>query len=178
MPQIILRRLAGLAVIGLITALAAACGPHSGGTTSADQASARAAASSAMANPTVSAELGQARNLVKTCFAGTPTQQLSQVHLVFASSATGEHGPQVVAARAKTFGCLGIPENQRQNFVNDALTAAEHANPKLTTHDGRVTYFEATLPQLILKYKNAGATPGASQAPGATPQPAITGSRA
>lgn len=178
MTRITLRRLGFAALAILILAMAAACGASSSSKTAAGKASARAAASSAMANPTVSAELGQAKALVRTCFAGTPTQQLSQVHLVFASSATGTHGPEVVAARNKTFSCLGIPASQRQNFVNDALTAAGHASPKLTTHAGRVTYFEVTLPQLVLKYKNAGATPGTSIAPAATPYPTITGSRA
>src|SRR6516165_3254138 len=138
--------------------------------------SAHSAISSIEANPTTSAEAAQAKALVKSCFAGTPLQQIHQIHLVFLSSASGKNGAAVTQARDTTFTCLGIPADKRQAFINDALTAAEHANPKLTTHAGRVNYLEVTLPQLVLKYKGqAGytppASPGAGTVPGTAPSP-------
>ena len=150
--------------VALLAALAlAACGASSHSGAAADRSTAAAAASSIMADPTVSADVSQAKALVASCFTGTPLQQIHLVHLVFLSSATGKHGAEVVAARDKTFGCLGIPPDQRQAFINAALAAAEHGN--LATHDGRVTYLEGTLPGLVLRYKGLpaqSASPSAS----------------
>jgi hypothetical protein len=170
---------AALALALLLAVLTAACSGHgsAGAEASSGKAAGASALASATANPTVAAELTQAKALVKTCFAGTPTQQIHQVHVVFLSSATGKNGAQVQAARTTTFGCLGIPPDQRQNFINDALTAAEHASPKLTTHDGRVNYFEVTLPRLVLKYKAAASgapSSGAAVIPGTSTTPAPT----
>jgi len=151
-----LARLAAAALFAAVLALAAGCTSKASG----DSAAAKGAVASATANPTVSAEMTQAKALVAHCFAGTPVQQVHQVHLVFASSATGKNGPAVVAARDKLFSCLHISDPaQRQAFTNAALTAAEHGH--LTTHAGRVTYFEVTLPQLVLQAGN-GASPSAS----------------
>src|SRR6516225_6847869 len=172
------KTLGGIAIAVLITALAACGSSHhsSANPTTLVPTGAVGAVSSAAANPTVSAEAVQAKALVKSCFAGTPLQQLHQVHLVFLSSASGKNGAAVTQARDTTFTCLGIPKDKRQAFVNDAITAAEHANPKLTTHAGRVNYLEVTLPQLVLKYKGqAGytppASPGAGTVPGTAPSP-------
>jgi hypothetical protein len=144
----------------------AACGSKSGSAAGAES-SARGAIASATANPTTAADLHQAKMLVEHCFAGTPLQQAHQVHLVFLSRAAGKNGPAVVAARDKTAACMGISKSDEQPFFNDAITAAEHANPRLTTHAGRVKYFEITLAGLVLKYSNAasatgGPTPGIS----------------
>jgi hypothetical protein len=165
----------------LIAVLATACGTHHASANpttlvpTGAASSAHSAIQSIQANPTTSADIAQAKALVKSCFAGTPLQQAHQVHLVFLSSATGKHGPDVVAARDKLASCLGISKSDEQPFFNDAVTAAEHANPKLTTHDGRVQYFEVTLPGLVLKYSKAGytppASPGAGTVPGASPSP-------
>jgi hypothetical protein len=158
----------GLAMAVLAAALAGCTSKSHAG----DAGAAKSAAASATANPTVAAELDQAKLLVKTCFAGTPLQQVRQVHLVFLSSATGKHGPDVVAARDKTFSCLGINDKAaRQAFLNDSITAAEHGH--LTTHDGRVTYFSVTLPQLVLKHGGTAAGVGTS-----TAQPSIPGTTA
>jgi hypothetical protein len=157
-----------MAVLSLLLALVAGACTSKGGHVS----SAKSAAASVTANPTVAAELDQAKLLVKTCFAGTPLQQARQVHLVFLSSAAGKHGPEVVAARDKTFSCLGINDPaKRQAFLNDAITAAGHGH--LTTHDGRVTYFSVTLPQLVLKHGGTAAGVGTS-----TAQPSIPGTTA
>jgi hypothetical protein len=181
------RRIGAAALLALSLVLAA-CSASKGSAPGAEASSAQAGYSSAKAsieaNPTTAAELAQAKALVAKCFAGTPLQQIHQVHLVFASSATGKNGPAVVAARNTTLGCMGISPADRQPFTNDAITAAEHANPKLTTHDGRVHYFEVVLPGLVLKYSNAapGGHPGASPSstPAATPAPTatVTGSSA
>jgi hypothetical protein len=159
------RVLAALALLTGLSLLLAACGPNGSGQAGAGQTRAAAAASSALANPTVSAEADAFKGLVASCFPKTPLAQLKTVHVVFLESAHGKNGDAVQAARAKLFGCLGIPDDKRQDFVNDGLTAALHANPKLTTHAGRVTYFEVTLPQLVLKYKGAAT---ASGTPGST----------
>ena len=161
----------GLALI--LGIMLAACGGSHSGHSGAAASSAAAAASSAKAsieaNPTTAAELAQAKALVKSCFPAAPLDQIHTVHLVFLSSATGKNGSAVVAARTKLFDCLGIPQQSRTAFKNDALTAAEHA--KLTTHAGRVTYFEETLPGLVLKYKQTAgpADTGSNDSPTATP---------
>jgi hypothetical protein len=136
---------------------------------------------SATANPTVAAELNQGKALVASCFPGTLLQQVRTVHLVFLSSVHGKHADEVTAARDKVFTCLHISDPaQRQAFVNDAGEAALHASPKLTTHAGRVQYFEITLPKIVLKDGGTAAGMGTSTAqpsiPGApvSPSPAVT----
>jgi hypothetical protein len=141
----------GLALAALLAT--AGCGGSHGGTPSGNASSAQARISSA-ASAIPSADIAQAKALVAKCITGTPVQQVHTVHLVFLSSATGKNGPAVVAARTQVFGCLGVPENQRTNFENDALKAAEHA--RLTTHDGRMTYFGTTLPALLAQCQKAG----------------------
>ena len=136
--------------------------------------SAHSAINSIEANPATSAEAVQAKALVKSCFAGTPLQQIHQIHLVFLSSASGKNGAAVTQARDTTFTCLGIPADQRTAFKNDAITAAEHG--KVYTKAGAKAYLAGTLPQLVLKYKGqAGytppASPGAGTVPGTAPSP-------
>lgn len=143
------------------------------GSSSADSAKAKGAVASATADPTVQAEIDQARLLVKSCFPTAPLDQIHTVHLVFLSSATGKHGPEVVAAREKLFACLGIPQDKRDEFKNQAITAAKHQTPKiLSLHPaaGVQRYLEFTLPQLVLKFKGTAAGLGTS-----TGQPSIPG---
>jgi hypothetical protein len=163
--------LAAAAVIAL-----AGCNPDSG-------SDAKGAVASATANPTVQAELAQGKALIASCFPGTLLQQVHTIHLVFLSSATGKHGPEVVAARDKVFGCLHISDPaKRQAFINAAGEAALHGH--LGTHAGRVTYFEVTLPKLVLAAGGTAAGMGTSTAqptiPGTSvspsPAPSTTGS--
>jgi hypothetical protein len=171
------RTITATAVAVAIAMLAlAGCG---GAKSSPGAAAASSQAASALANPTVSAELAQAKALVKTCFAGTPLQQASQVRLVFLSSATGKNGPAVVAARSKLGACLGIPEQSRTAFENDAITAAETQTPKIISlHPaaGVQEYLTVTLPQLVLKYKQAaGPTDaGSNDSPSSAPSAATS----
>jgi hypothetical protein len=173
--------LSGLAV--LITALAACSGSKSSSANpttlvpTGAASSAQSAYNSITANPTYSADIAQAKILVMQCFAGTPLQQIHQIHLVFLSSASGKNGAAVTQARDTTFTCLGVPADQRTAFKNDAITAAEHG--KVYTKAGAKTYLTATLPQLVLKYKGqAGytppASPGAGTVPGVTPAPSAS----
>ena len=158
------RRIRAIAIAGILSAGLAAC--HSGSShpqASAAAGSARGAIASATANPTTAADLASAKALVKSCFAGTPLQQVHQVHLVFLSSSTGKHGPDVLKARATLRDCLGISKADETPFFNDAATAAEHGH--LTTHDGRVTYFTVTLPGIVLKYSKAAPSSGPAQTP-------------
>jgi len=100
-------------------------------------------------NATEQAELQQGQKLLASCFPKTITEQVKTVHLVFLSRATGKHGPEVVAARAKLLHCLNIDDPaKRQAFINKAGEDALHGH--LTTHDGRHTYFTITLPKDIL----------------------------
>jgi hypothetical protein len=161
-----LAKAAVAAVIAIIAAvLVAGCNGGSG--------SAKSAAASVTADPTVQAEIAQARLLVKSCFPAAPLAQLHTVHLVFLSSATGKNGPAVVKARDTLFTCLGIPQDKRAAFKNEAITAAEHQTPKIiSAHPaaGVQRYLEFTLPQLVLKYKGTAAGMGTS-----TAQPSIPG---
>jgi hypothetical protein len=125
--------------------LLAAC---NGSSSNAD--SAKSAAASVTADPQFLA----AKALVRHCFAGTPTQQIHQVHLVFLSSSTGKHGPEVIAARTKAMNCMGISKSDEQPFINDAITQGKYGKV-LLTHNGRVGYFGDALPRLVLKYSNA-----------------------
>ena len=166
------RRIGATALIVLSIALAA-CGSKSGGS---EAQAGKSAAASVTANP----EFIAAKALVVKCFAGTPLQQARQVHLVFLSSATGKHGPEVVAARDKTATCMGISKSDEQPFFNDAITAAEHGHLVRGGHAARVAYFSVTLPKLVLKYSNAGSfspSPGTSGGVPAT-MPASTKSGA
>jgi hypothetical protein len=139
---------------------------------SSDAGAAQGAVASATANPTVQAELDQGRALVASCFPGTLLQQVRTIHLVFLSSASGKNGPAVTAARDKVLGCLHIADPaRRQAFVSDAGEAALHGH--LGMHAGRVTYFEVTLPKLVLKYGGTAAGMGTS-----TAQPSIPGTTA
>lgn len=125
-------------------------------------------------NATEQAELDQGKKLVVSCFPGTLVQQVRTVHLVFLSSATGKNGPQVVSARDKVFGCLGINDPARRTaFINDAGEAALHAKPSLARHDGRVQYFTVTLPKIVLKYGGNAGGVGTS-----TARPSIPGTSA
>jgi hypothetical protein len=147
------KTLARLVAAAVLAAVLAACGPHA-----SDAQAGRSAAASVTANP----QFVQAKALVRHCFAGTPVQQARQIHLVFLSSSTGKNGPAVIAARMKLGTCLGISKADEQPFINDAVTAAEHGH-LLRSHANRVAYFEATLPQLVLKYSNAAtASPSAA----------------
>lgn len=157
----------GAAALGA-SLLLTACGPSNGGA-----GSAKSAAASVTANPTVQAELVQARLLVKSCFPAAPLDQLHTVHLVFLSSATGKNGPEVVVARDKLFNCLGVPRDRQDAFKNEAITAAEHQSPKvISVHPaaGVRQYLLVTLPQLVLKYKGTAAGMGTS-----TAQPSVPG---
>lgn len=163
-----LTKLAVAAVLAAFLALAAGCTSKS-----ADASSAKSAAASVTANPTVAAELDQAKLLVKSCMPGTPLAQVHTIHLVLLSSAAGKNGEEVKAARTKLFDCLGIPESKRDAFKNDAITAAEQQHPKiLSAHPvaGVRQYLLITLPQLVLKYKGTAAGTGTS-----TAQPSIPG---
>lgn len=155
------------------------------GSSSPDASAAKGAVASATADPTVQAEIGQARLLVKSCFPASPLDQLHTVHLVFLSSATGKHGPEVTAARDKLFTCLGIPQDKRDEFKNQAITTAEHQQPKIiSTHPaaGIREYLTITLPQLVLRYKGTAAGLGTSTgqpsipgtSPAATPSPSVS----
>lgn len=144
--------LGALAIAGVIVT---GCGKNSpaasGPVTFTPVASAPVArASSVMADPIASADVTQAKKLVAKCIPGTPVQQLHTLHLLFASK-TGKNAQAGEQTRARIFGCLGIPADQRANFENDALTRAEHGH--LTTTAGRKTYFEVTLPQLVATYQ-------------------------
>jgi hypothetical protein len=162
-----LARLAAAAFLAAVLAVLAGCTSHGG-----DAGAARSAAASVTADPRVHAELDQAKALVKTCFAGTPLAQIHQVHLVFLSRASGKNGPDVVKARDKTFTCLGIPENKRDEFKNAAITAAEQQKPKiLSLHPaaGVRQYLLFTLPKLIATYKGLPASPATSASASASP---------
>ena len=157
-------RLAGAAAIAVLAIPVLAGCSRSGSGADATRASAgasqgRAVASSAMADPTTSADIAQAKALVAKCISGTPLEQIHTIHLVFLSSASGKNGAQVTAARVKVFDCLGVPEDQRTNFKNAALGSAE----KVRTKPQARTWLEATLPQLLLQYQTGG-----------TPRPAPT----
>jgi hypothetical protein len=162
------------AILGGLLTVVVLAGCHSGsGQGAAEASSAKGALVSATADPTVQAEIAQARLLVRSCFPTAPLDQARTVHLVFLSSATGKNGPAVVAARDKLFACLGIPQDKRDEFKNQAITAAEHQTPKiLSLHPaaGVTRYLEFTLPQLVLKYKGTAAGLGTS-----TAQPSIPG---
>lgn len=148
-----------------ILALVAGLGFLLAGCQQEDSTKAKGAVASVTADPAVAAELAQARLLVKSCFPAAPLDQARTVHLVFLSSATGKHGPEVVAAREKLFTCLGVPAGKRDAFKNEAITAAEHQTPKiLSAHPaaGVREYLTVTLPQLVLKYKGAAASPSPS----------------
>lgn len=162
------RNWARAAVLVLVAWLAlAACTSKSH---SADAQAGRSAAASVTADPQVQ----QARALVQHCFAGTPVQQAQQVHLVFLSSATGKNGPAVIAARAKVTGCLGISKSDEQPFLNDAITAAEHAHLVSGGHAARVAYLN-TLATIVIKYSNA---PGVGNGTASIPGTSTTGSAA
>lgn len=167
-----LARTLAFAVLAVALALvAAACTSNSH---SADAQAGRSAEASVTANP----QFIQAKKLVVHCFAGTPVQQAQQVHLVFLSSATGKNGPAVIAARAKVTGCLGISKSDEQPFLNDAITAAEHAHLVSGGHAARVAYLN-TLATIVIKYSNApGVGNGTASIPGTTPGPSVTGSAA
>lgn len=53
-------------------------------------------------------------------------------------------------SRDKLAQCLGIPQDQRQNFEADALSSAEHVS--WSDKGQRTQYFEVTLPNLAEKY--------------------------
>jgi hypothetical protein len=163
-----------IAILALIAGLGfLITGCKGSGQGAAEASSAKGAVASVTADPTVQAEIDQAKLLVKSCFPAAPLDQLHTVHLVFLSSATGKHGPEVVAARAKLFNCLGVPEDKRDDFKNDAITAAEHQKPKIISlHPvaGVTRYLEFTLPGLVFKYKGTAAGTGTS-----TAQPPVPG---
>lgn len=177
-------RKATTALAAVIIAVLALAGCHSG-----SSGAAKGAIASATADPAVAAELAQARLLVRSCFPSAPLDQIHTVHLVFLSSATGKHGPEVVAAREKLFACLGIPQDKRDEFKNQAITAAEHQTPKiLSLHPaaGVQRYLEFTLPQLVLTFKGTAAglgtstgrpsIPGTGSSPAASPSPSASAS--
>lgn len=169
------RRILTAALIGL-TLMLAACGSSKG----SDASAAKSAIASATANPATAAELRHAKELVKSCIPASPLEQAQMVHLVFLSSATGKHGSEVVAARTKLGTCLGISKADEKPFFNDAITAAEHGHLVRGGHAARVQYFEVTLPQLVIKYSNAGSfspSPGTSGGQ-PTPMPTTTGASA
>jgi hypothetical protein len=169
MPSPMARWASLAAAGGLAAALAlTGCGPKS--TAGAGKAS--AAASSIAADPTTSADIAQAKADVKRCITGTPLEQIHTLHVLFLESASGSNGAEVTATRAKVFGCLGVPPAQQTAFKNDALTAAEHG--KVYTRAGAKTYVEATLPALLLKYQQGGASPAASSTPTTTAAPAVS----
>jgi hypothetical protein len=141
--------LAIAALTGALIVSLAACNSSSG-----DKAKAQGAAASVTADPQFLA----AKALVVHCFAGTPVQQASQIHLVFLSSSTGKNGPAVIAARAKLSGCFGISKSDEQPFFNDAVKAAEHQKPRLhVLHPVAwlTAFFGQTLPPVVIKYSNA-----------------------
>ena len=184
------RRIAALIAVAVAAIALAACGSSG----SSGASAAKSGLASATANPQVQHEIDQAKDLVATCFAGTPLQQIHQVRLVFLTRSHGKHADDVAAARDKTFTCLGVPKDQRTNFKNDAITAAEHQTPKILSRHpvaGVEKYLTITLPQLVLKYKHlgtgpysppagtSGGVPGASVMPGsASPAPSTTGAGA
>lgn len=172
--------------IAILAALVAGCNGSHSGQGAAEASSAKGAVASVTADPTVAAELDQAKRLVKSCFPAAPLDQARTIHLVFLSSAAGKNGPAVTTAREKLSGCLGIPQGKRGAFENDAIIAAEHQTPKiLSAHPaaGVERYLEVTLPQLVLKYKGtaAGVTggasiPGTSASPAGSPSPSVKAS--
>jgi hypothetical protein len=163
-------------ILGIVLA---ACG-SSKGSASGAESSARGAIASATANPATAAQLRQAKALVKSCIPASPLDQAQMVHLVFLSSATGKHGPEVVAARTKLGTCLGISKADEKPFFNEAVIAAEHGHLVRGGHAARVQYFGVTLPGLVIKYSNAASfspSPGTSGGVPAT-MPASTKSGA
>lgn len=156
----------GAAVLGAFLLLS---GCHSG---SNDTGAAKSAAASVTADPQFLA----AKALVQKCTAGTPAQQVRQIHLVLLSSSTGKHGDEVKAARARLGSCLGISQADWTPFFNDAVTAAEHGH-LLRSHANRVTYYRTTLPRLVLKYSNAaGVGTGTANIPGTSVSPSPSAS--
>lgn len=97
----------------------------------------------AVPSATASAEKQKAEQYVATCVPQNNT--LAQIQLA------KQLGTDP-ASRTKLAQCLGIPQDQRQNFEADALSAAEHI--KWSDKDQRSQYFEVTLPNLALKYRS------------------------
>jgi hypothetical protein len=170
-----IKRAIAVALFLVLPFAVAACKSSS----SSEAQAGKSAAASVTANPAFI----KAKALVAHCFAGTPVQQAHQAHLVFFSSENGKHGDEVKKARATLLGCLGISKSDETPFFNDAVTQAKYGKV-LLTHDGRVTYFGTTLPNIVLKYSSAytppaspgaGTVPGASDAPMPTATPVTTG---
>lgn len=155
------KTLAAAAIVALVAVPAAGCSSSS---------HAGSAASSIADDPTAAAALAKAKADVKKCITGTPLTQAHTLKILFLTSSTGKNGEEVKATRSRVFTCMGVPEAQRENFTNEAITAAEHA--RLIAHpiaNGK-TYLLVTLPNLVEKYQHipSGVGTGQPTIPGVT----------
>ncbi len=128
------------------------------------------AASSIAADPTASAALAKAKADVKRCIIGTPLTQAHTVKILFLTSSAGDKADEVKATRTRVFTCMGVPKEQRENFTNEAITAAEHAHLIAHPVTNGKTYLLVTLPNLVDKYQHtpAGVGTGQPSIPGVT----------
>lgn len=111
-------------------AVAALAGCHSGSGTGS--AKAKAAASSTAVQTTKK----NLEAITAKCGTGSAAGQIAAVKDL-----------RTKAGRARLWAKCGVPAAKRSAVQTQALDAAEHAH--LTTHAGRVTYFEVTLPAII-----------------------------
>lgn len=137
----------GAAVAAIALATLTACGGH--GSTSTDTG---ARASSFATSSAAARAKEDLTNISKNCGTATAAGQILAAKEVLSKD-----------GRDKLMAKCGIPQDQRKALEVQLLSAAEKAH--LTTHDGRVSYFEVTMPKLILAAQTA-ASMGAS-----TPKP-------
>jgi hypothetical protein len=151
-----------IALAFALAALAVLLGCGSSATSGATAA--KGAINSATSDPHVQADLNQAKALVTKCAVKgrTPLQQIHLVHVLFFERAHGKHAAEVTSTRAAVFGCMGVPEGQRDNFKNDSITAAEHQKPHVWTKAGVKEYALVTWPGILAKYQHTAVTGTAS----------------
>jgi len=161
----IMNRRTMLTAAGITAVLAL---PAAAGCSSSSHAG--SAASSIAADPTAAAALAKAKADVKKCITGTPLTQAHTVKVLFLTSSAGKDGDEVKATRTRVFTCLGVPEAQRENFTNEAITAAEHAHLIAHPVTNGKTYLLVTLPNLVDKYQHipSGVGTGQPSIPGVT----------
>jgi hypothetical protein len=144
------KKAAGLLAVAVAAIALAACGGKTGSgvpavpTTFGPSVSAAASAAKA--------DLGV---ISKNCGTATAAGQVAAAKDVLTSD-----------GRAKLMAKCGIPEDQRKALGTQLLAAAEKAH--LTTHAGRVTYFEVTMPGMILAAQTAASLHGSTPAPSAS----------
>jgi hypothetical protein len=137
---------------------------------------AKGAVASATANPTIAADINQAKALITKCatHGRTPLQQIHLVHVLFFESSHGKHAAEVTSTRADVFGCMGVPEARQASFKNDSITAAEKQRPRVITIAGIKKYALQTWPAILARYQQPGgtATPTAKASAPASATPA------